>query len=339
VRRRRILLRILVLAACIAALAWTVRSLDPQKVLEAMKHADAGWLLVSIGFVLLRYAIWGWKWTRMIRRDVAIPYVPVLQSLMSGSFVNLTTPTAKLAGGFLRAAIVSRLTGLSLSRAYGWALADQVTNVLGYMLLGGISALLATLSLPEGKHEERYLIAGAILLGGLLLAMLLRAPAWKAAAHPRPARWLAKITPKRFRSETTDGASAAWLRPALEPTFRTGSTWRDSPQDFLLAALSWGSMCVANALVFRALGVPASISGVAFALILASVLGTISPGGVGATEAVLISLLIAQGIPGDVAAAGALVHRATYYVVILVWGGAALVGARKLVEGSPARAS
>jgi uncharacterized protein (TIRG00374 family) len=332
--RGRTLLRILVLVACVAALAWTIRSLDPEKVLEALEGAHAGWLAVSIVFVLVRYVIWGVKWTRMIRRDAPIETRPVLQSIMAGSFVNLTTPTAKLAGGFLRAAIVSRLTGLRLATAYGWALADQVTNVLGYMLLGGASALLATLSLPEGKHEGRYLVAGGVMLGGLVLAAALREPVWRLAAHPRPARWLARITPKRFRHETAHGSAAAWLAPVFAPTLKTGSTLKDIPVDLLLACASWGSMCVANALVFRAMGVPVSVSGVAFALILASVLGTVSPGGIGATEAVLISLLIAQGIPGDVAAAGALVHRATYYVVILVWGGVALVGARKLAGSS-----
>jgi uncharacterized membrane protein YbhN (UPF0104 family) len=69
-------------------------------------------------------------------------------------------------------------------------------------------------------------------------------------------------------------------------------------------------------------------------LIVASVVGTISPGGVGATEAFLIAMLISMGVPGDVAAAGALLHRASYYIVILVWGGIALIATRKLLGGA-----
>jgi len=339
VSRGRLLLKLAVLVACVAALAWTIRSLDPGAVLRSLEGADPGWLLVSIVFVVGRYVIWGIKWTRMIRRDAPIEVRPVLSSIMAGSFLNLTTPTAKLAGGFLRAAIVSRITGLRLATSYGWALADQVSNVLGYMLLGGASALLATLSLPQGADQTRYLVAGWVMLGGLVLAALLRRPVWRLAAHPRPARWLARITPRRFRQEAEGKSTAAWLAPMLRPTLLAGSTVKDVPQDILLACASWGSMCVANALVFKALGAPVSVFAVAFSLIVASVFGTVTPGGVGATEAALIPLLIAQGVPGDVAAAGALLHRATYYAVILVWGGISLAGTRKVLASSGASAS
>lgn len=320
--RGRIAWKLAILAVCVGALVLTVRSLDPRRVVEAARGADLRWLLLSVAFVIARFAVWGAKWTNMLRRQGRVGYGDVLRAVMAGSFVNLTTPTAKIAGGIVRAAMVARRTGWRRVTAYGWALADQYTNLLGNLALGGAAAFGA-----------RYPAAGCVALGTLLLALVLRSPAFRLASHPAPARWIARITPKRFTTDAT-GRSADWLREVLRPALETGSTWTAVPLDVVLAGLSWGSMCVANALVFRALGVEASIPAITLSLIAAAVLGTVSPGGIGATEAILIPLLISQGVHGEVAAAGALVHRATYYLVILVWGGGSLVGSRELLRSA-----
>jgi uncharacterized protein (TIRG00374 family) len=258
----------------------------------------------------------------------------VLQAIMAGSFASLTTPTAKLAGGVLRALLIKSITGWRTATSYGWALADQITNLLAYLLLVGVCALGTGLSLSPGSSARPYLLSGSGALLLLLTLLLLRNAAWRIARHPRPARWLARITPKRFTVTGPEGRSATWLEPMLRPLLQVGQTWRIAPVDLGLGAASWGSMCVASALAIRALGVDASIPSVAVALIVASVVGTISPGGVGATEAFLIAMLISMGVPGDVAAAGALLHRASYYIVILVWGGIALIATRKLLGGA-----
>ena len=54
-----------------------------------------------------------------------------------------------------------------------------------------------------------------------------------------------------------------------------------------------------------------------------------TPGGIGATELALIGLYGHLDVPAEAAATGALLHRAGYYLVILVAGGAALIGEGK----------
>jgi uncharacterized membrane protein YbhN (UPF0104 family) len=44
-------------------------------------------------------------------------------------------------------------------------------------------------------------------------------------------------------------------------------------------------------------------------------------GGIGVTEAALTGLYVQFGIPGDQAAAAAILHRGVFYLVVLSWGG------------------
>ena len=48
-------------------------------------------------------------------------------------------------------------------------------------------------------------------------------------------------------------------------------------------------------------------------------------GGVGVTEVAMAGVYLQLGIAGDAAAAGVLLHRGSYYLLALGWGGAALL--------------
>ena len=113
-----------------------------------------------------------------------------------------------------------------------------------------------------------------------------------------------------------------WLAPTLEGRGGAGGL----AIDLTLAAASWGMLCLGNALVFRAIGVDASIPLLATVLVIGVFAGSlVGMGGVGVTEAALVGLYTQIGISGPEAAAGALLHRVSYYAVILIWGAIAFV--------------
>jgi uncharacterized membrane protein YbhN (UPF0104 family) len=315
-------LRLAVLLLCLAWLGWILASLGPRRVLEVARQADPAWLALSVVALAGRYLIWTVKWNLMLRRRGPIGLRATARALLAGNFVNLTTPTAKLAGGFVRAALVKRRTGWGMATAYGWSLADQVTNVLGNLTLYGLLALGAGATLPAGGPGRRLVGSGAAALGAVAAALSLRGWAWRGARRPAVSRLLARFTPERFRSM----GEAAWLRPVLEPVLHHGRTWRVAPQDLGLAACAFGSLCLANALVLQSLGVEAPLLLVAAAVVVGYFAGTLvgTLGGVGVTEVALIKLYGLAGISPDAATAGALLHRATYYGLVLAWGGWAL---------------
>jgi uncharacterized membrane protein YbhN (UPF0104 family) len=64
---RRFLIRLLILAACVGALIWTVLWLGPRRIAAAARDADPAWLALAVFFVAVRYLVWGFKWWWMLR--------------------------------------------------------------------------------------------------------------------------------------------------------------------------------------------------------------------------------------------------------------------------------
>lgn len=315
-RRWRQILRLLILAACVAALAWAISTLGPRRVLRAALQADPLWLALSALPVAGRFFIWAFKWQRMLAREAPVRYAVCLRLLAAGSFANLATPTAKLAGGVVRGLFLHRREGWRMATAYGWAMADQVTNVLGHLLLYGLLAPAAVFALPPGRTRLAILISGGLVLAGLAAAAALRGWGWRLLVHPRIGRRLTRWLPEKWRGEDV-------IEEVLRPLLREGTF----VPDLAWAAVAFSSVCLANALVLRALGVDTPILLLSVAVVLAYFAGVAAGtwGGIGVTEAALTGLYVQFGVPADLALAGTLLHRAVFYLVVLGWGGAALL--------------
>jgi len=248
-------------------------------------------------------------------------------NVLAGVFVNLTTPSAKLAGGFVRAAFLNRRTGWGFAPSYGWSFADQFTNTLGNIVLGGIVMLAASPWLPHGSTRTGLLILGSLALVGPLALVALRGWAWKRVESLGAIPWISRLASRRLRGRAQAQAEVDWIRPVLTPLLHEGKAWRVVPQDLGLAALSSVFLCVSNACALRAVGVHVPFLQAAAALIVAGFAGTLSGtiGGIGATELALIGMLGRFNVPPDAAAAGALLHRSAYYAVSLGLGAVALL--------------
>ena len=317
----RLLLRSLLAGVALAVLAWTIARLGPREVLELALQADARLLALSVVALVARFLIWAFKWTRMLRRERPVPFRDSLRMLMAGFFINLTTPTAKLGGGVLRAALLRRNHGWGTANAAGWVLADQITNNLGGMLLFGLLALGGGLLAPVGGGDA-YTITGWLAVGLFFALVLVKGWVWKATQRPWFVAAMTRITPARFHQVQDGAASAGWLRPLLRPLLLQ-SRW----SDVLAASAAFGALCAANALVLRSLGVDAPLWVVAVAVAIGYLAGNgLGPwGGIGVTEVAMAGIYMQLGIAGEAAAAGVLLHRAAYYVVGLAWGGVALL--------------
>jgi uncharacterized membrane protein YbhN (UPF0104 family) len=327
---RRRLLRWGAAAVGLAVLVVTLGKLGPRRLAAMALEADPRWLTLSVAPIVGRFLVWGVKWHRMLRREAQVPFRAALRSLMAGCFVNLTTPTAKLGGGVLRAAFLERRYGWPLATAFGWVLADQTTNVLGNVLLFALLAIVGGLMVPAGGGAVAGLGLTTIALVSALIVA--RRPLWGLAADPRLAARLVRLTPARWRRGGADGEPGGWIRPLLQPLLV-----RATLTDLLLAAASFALLCASNALVLRALGVEAAPWIVVVTVAVGYFAGNgLGPwGGIGVTEAAMAAVYLRFGVAGDAAATGVLLHRASYYLLGLSWGGFALwrVGRTLVAEG------
>ena len=320
----------------IAAAIGVVLALDPREVWRVARSADPMWLALSVVPVVARIGLWGGKFARMVGREHPLGPVAATRAVAAATFLNLVTPTAKIAGGLYRAADLRRRTGWRYSTAHGWVVADQITNALGLLALYGVLALI-----PAGSHGDDA-TARAIRVSGVVALALVaawiagRGRLWQgltsagSGGEPRDSRWgwlrarLERLLPPRNPATVPRPDPRpwheAWLAPALERRQGTKALL----SDVALGALPTVALCVANAWTFRALGVDTPVSQVSMALVLGTIAGSVGGmGGIGLTEAALVALYARLGIDGPVAAAAALLHRTTVYLVTLAWGAGA----------------
>ncbi|CAM2009143.1 lysylphosphatidylglycerol synthase transmembrane domain-containing protein [Acanthopleuribacter pedis] len=318
------LLQWLVALGCLAYVGHSIYALGPEKVWNTARSADAFWLALSFAPLPARFLIWAVKWGAMLRRETAIPLKEVGLLVLVNNFLNLVTPSAKLAGGFFRGFYLAKTQGWTMRHAYGWTLADQISMTFGNIFL------FSVLGLWTGFFLETELLNGALpYLGAVGLILLtaiffLRPALWRIISNATFQQKIDRWLPKRFLFDEA-GEKRLWLGPLLKPTLCSGSAGQWLTIELFLSACSFVMLCLANALVLRSLGTDSSIVLIAVILMLATFAGTILGvmGGIGVTEVFLMTLYPYAGIPPEAAAAGALLHRASFYAVTLVLGGAA----------------
>jgi uncharacterized membrane protein YbhN (UPF0104 family) len=335
-RSRRRLLRLLMVAVGLIAVVWTVHSLDPKRVWASAAGADPFWLTVSAIPIVLRFAIWGAKWANMLKRHEPVPLGLATRFIAAGSFVNLTTPTAKLAGGVVRAMLLNKRRGWRMSVAYGWAFADQVTNLLGHTLLFGVGSVAFSLHPAAGVWSTAFATIGVLTLLGLAVGVWIRRPAWAWIQRPTLADKLGRFVPQRFVGK--EGITPGALQRIFGPLLYESASWKAFIPDVLLGALAFTALPVANAMVLRSLGVDAPLLVVTVVVVLGYLAGNLlgAWGGIGVTEVALAALGAQFGVPAEAAAAGALLHRAVFYTVVLSCGGASLWVERSVLTGAAA---
>lgn len=302
----------------VALMLWWLSRLGWSEIAHAAAGAHPGWLAASLIPLLLRFVTWGRKFRAILSRLQPVPFWPVLEIQLAGSFVNLTTPTAKLAGGAMRALILDRRYGWGLATAYGRTFADQATTVLGTFGLLGFVALAAGLTVSDFPGRTAALWGGAGIMAALLTLIVVRN-----ALYARLSRmgWLKRLEARlarRLPGESRGDIAARVLYPFLGE----GNAWRTLVPDLARGAQAFAMVCVSNVFVLKALGVSAPTGLVALAVVLGYFAGLATGwGGIGVTEATMTALYVEFGVPADAAAAGALVHRASFYLIVLAWGG------------------
>lgn len=318
------LIKVLLVLLCIAYLVYSLRQLGWQDLGKAFSEADRLWLLLSFIPLALRFWVWGFKWKLMVDRAVKIPTSVMHRLILAGAFLNLVTPSAKLAGGFFRAVALRAYSGVRRSESFGWVVADQISHMYGNFFLFGIVALFSFTAVGAA-FPFQYLVLSVVLGLGIPIGWTsLRPYLWKKWRDRPPPSAERLWVPKALRAYRKPEDNT-WLRLFMRPILSKGGPAAYLSVECGAAGLSYFMLILANAFVIKALGVEAGLLPVTAVLMAAYLLGSVLGfmGGIGVTELFLIKLYPLAGVDPTSAAAAALLHRVTYYMYMLIIGGGA----------------
>lgn len=270
------------------------------------------WMVPVLLLTLVNYGLRFFKWHYLLGRlGVSMPLVENLWNFAAGLAMVISPGKA---GELLKPYVVRARTGAPMARTIPALVAERLTDGIAMLILAGLSV-----TTYAGDKIHYLTVPAALVVGGLavlsstrlsttLLHLLGRLPLLGRVAHKLEEMYLA-------------------MRTCL------------APLPFLLTVVAsivaWGAECVGYWMVFRGLGVGASLDVSVFLYAFATVAGGAMPGGLGVAEGALAGGAVAliPGLEQGAAVAAALLIRvATLWFGVLL-GAAALFRVSALLGG------
>jgi hypothetical protein len=327
-------LNLLILLFVTLLLVWGAREISWREALTIASGARHELIALAIGITVVRFLIWSLKWMLFIKPLAEVRFSRVVVILLAGLFVSTSTPGAQVGGEPLRAYYLAREAGIKKSAAMATVMMDKAGNYAAFFVFSLVSIFLLWLFL---EIPPALKLLGEVLLLVLILAALSSTYIKKSdATQAKVLRFVYHLPPLKMLRQRFSSYAAFenFLSSRLElflHTLRKISTRRSAlVANLLLSFAMWSTSYLKTYLIFLALGVNAPFLLVMAVKTVAILVGMASflPGGVGATEAMMVALFAGAGIEGSAALAGILLSRAIYYSFALGLGYACLLWLR-----------
>lgn len=285
---------------------------NASEVIEAFSRFDLRAFAAVLGLTTIGYLFRFGKWEFYLREiDIHVPLSSSLIVFFSGLMMVVTPGKA---GEVWKAWLLRDMEDVSVSQTTSVVGAERITDLLSL-------SILAALGVVAYGYSSVILVVLAVLfvLGFALLQ-------WRAGCL-RLLEWAESLP--------VVGDHARSLETFYESSYAL-FRFRPLSVTTLLSVIAWGLEGIALWLILRGFGVETALLVGVFVFALGTVIGAVSmlPGGVGTTEATMISLLFAFGVNGSIAAAATIVIRigTLWYAAVL---GFVVFSTYKLLVGSP----
>ena len=243
--------------------------------------------------------------TRYIKFDIYLKtlgyHIPRLKGLAIFLAGLAGTVTPGKLGEVLKSLILERDCNAPISKTAPIVIAERLTDLAALILI-------TLVGLREFNGSKT-----PIMLGGAMLIAVLMIISWKSLCDG--------ILDKLEAKEGVIGKLGSKLRKAYLSTETMLSPIDKLLIPIIISLLSWFFECLGFSLVLWAFGVEISLAKASFIYCFATLDGALAmlPGGLGATEAIMIALLSQGGVDKATAAASTLIIRAcTLWFAVLV---------------------
>jgi uncharacterized protein (TIRG00374 family) len=263
---------------------------------DLLKHAHPGWLLLAVFLQIGTYACAAGAWQRVLsRQHIPTSLLQLIPLGLAKLFMDQVVPSAGLSGTLL---VVRALKRRGVSE--GASVSAVVVGLLGFHLAYGLALMTALLFLALSGDLSRRMLAIAIVATIVITAMVVLL-LWLARGRRGPVRrWLMRIPMvKGFLQALHDAPKEAL---------------HDKPLLIQATGLQFGIFILDAATVsvcLAALGATASVTGVFAALVLASLVATLTPipSGLGTFDATILAMLHLVGITTTIGVGAVVLFR------------------------------
>lgn len=275
-----------------------------REVIDNLRGLDPRFILVAFASYAGVQLAWGIKYYILVKRKVKRAYFPyVLVANMVGNFVNVTTPSGRLAGEPVRAGAISRRYRAPFGSVFAATMVDKMSLTIAMILI------LIPLMIYAFLHFEmdplvKYLVVGFVvfwIILGIGLYLL-----FKYLSESRIAKLGKGIygTVRFFlRSKIGDRDQfIEMIKKGIRDFKESFKSISKNPfymtLDIILGLLIYGFRFVAAYMFFIAIGHPVDFLIVAIVVHLAFIIGLMSqfPGMVGIGETTMITLYKVMGV-------------------------------------------
>jgi len=249
---RRRAVTILLNAAALAGLIWTVHDLPLSSLMERTRGMNWGWVAAAVLFDAATYVFQAVRWRALLAPEGSLQPWRAGQAIYAGLFLNEVTPLRL--GEVVRAYLVSRWMGLRVAVVVPSMLVERLID--GIWLAVGVAIVALVMPLPPMLERGGEVLGIGMAAGLFLFVWLVLRPVPRRAGEPA-SRW------QTLRTRLHDGI----VRIGFSRAMTTG---------LVVSVLLPVSQGIAFWLVMRAYGISLPLAaGMAVMLIVR--LGTLVP--------------------------------------------------------------
>jgi len=333
-KKIKVLLKALLFIAILAVLYTILRKIGFRSIYDNILAADKVYILLAVIAVVSANLVWNLKWYFLAREVAKVRFWHLFVVTLAGSFVNTTTPGARVGGEPVKAYYLSKKYGKEKSKFFATALADKAASALSFGILSVLSMLFVIIFMDvEVKIKiilEIILVAMFLVVGaGILLRQKIEFKSEHTSALLNRIYYfsLFKVLRKRFATYSNfEKYTIKKINNIVNVIKKMVRQKRIVARDLGLAFARWIILYLGAYFLFKSFGYDVSFFAVVIVLTLSLFAGSffIAPGGIGFIETIMISLYISFGIDPGVAATVAVMDRAIFYFLSLIAGGICL---------------
>ncbi|MCB9358196.1 MAG: flippase-like domain-containing protein [Calditrichaeota bacterium] len=283
----------------------------------AISNAEWNYVLVAGVIFFTTLFIRAWRWQLTLNTLTKIKLMPTFGTMTIGYMANNLLPMRL--GEVYRAQVINQLTGMSRSAAFGTIVAERLIDLV-YMV-PYIGAALLIYPLPDKLRSGAYVLsAAAFVLGGFCI--------WLGVDRTRALKWagvVLKIFPKKLGDSIHSLLST--FSAGLGVMGRKELAWQLAISSLIL----WAMYAFMVYLIMAAIGLTKpefpmihnDLVGSVLVMLVVTTIGFVipgAPGSVGTYHGVAVLGLSLFNVPGDRAAAFAVMLHALNYLPLTLLG-------------------